>query len=271
MDRLKRVKLLGLAAIGAILIAGCGKGEMANDSAYRTDTAKSEATAPLHNAARTVGGDRNVVRHARMTVQVDNLDNAEKQLKSAVTQQGGYVVYESGTDLGGSQPVMSLEIRVPEKTFELMVGGIEGLGKRTEKSITASDITEQVLDLEAQLHQAKQNADVLSQTKNPTYNPGFASIKNQIKNLEQERDAMVNRSSMSSIDLTLQQKPGAPGSDAATAGWGSDTWNAALSSASNVFRFFGAIGIWLLAFSPVWLLGLVIGYFVLRRQRRATA
>ncbi len=215
----------------------------------------SGAPAPMHDAVRLQGAPRSVLRSAVLAVDVENLDKSEKQMKQAIKDAGGYVDHEEGDNLASETPVLRLTIRVPEKTFDDVLTGFEALGHRTQKSISASDLTEQILDAEAQL-QAEKQAPI-----------DGARLPERIKQLEAERDTLAARAAMSTIDLTLQQKPNAGLATAASASWGSDTWNAALSSSLNAFRVVGAVAIWLLAYSPIWA-PICIGSLWLYRSRR---
>ena len=182
------------------------------------------------------------MRQGVLTVEVESLDKAEKAMKESVVSHGGYIDHEEGSNLAGEEPVMTLTIRVPEPSFEQMLAGFESLGHRTQKSISASDLTEQILDVQAQVKALKQTGSANE----------FGTGSSQLKNLESEQLRLSSQAAMSTIDLTLLQKPNAGFSTAAHANWGGDTWNAAVSSAMGAFRVVGAIGIWLLVYSPIW-------------------
>jgi len=211
--------------------------------------------APLHTASRESGAPRSVARQATLSVDVDNLEKAENQMKESIAQAGGYIDHEEGNDLAGEQPSMRLTIRVPETSFEGTLSGFEKLGHRTEKSISASDLTEQILDAQAQIKQVK--------AVNATNSTA------QLAQLQAERDQLVLKGTMSTIDLTLQQKPTADYAAAASTGWGSDTWNAALSSAIGTFRVVGAIAIWLFVYSPLWLVPCLVAMGFRKHWKRS--
>jgi len=259
------------AVASLIVLSGCSKSDdaAAASASPASYAAKAESTpyggavggampgtvagdtefggAPLHTASRQPGAQRSVLRSATLTVDVENLDKAEKQMKESVKAAGGYIDHEEGTDLASESPVMRLTIRVPERSFDDVLTGFEALGHRTQKSISASDLTEQILDSEAQLKEAQRERGEVS--ANDVLEPSTAA---RIKQLQAERDSLAAQAAMSTIDLTLQQKPNAVFATAANASWGSDTWNAALSSSLGAVRVIGAVGIWLLAFCPLW-------------------
>jgi hypothetical protein len=214
--------------------------------------------APMHYAARQQGSNRSVLRQASLGVDVENLDKAEQGMRELITKNGGYIHHEESDNLASEQPTLRLTIRVPEKSFEEVLAGFQALGRRTQLAISASDLTEQILDAEAELKQLKQNSQ----------DYGAAE---RIKNAQQQRDSLASQAAMSTIELTLQQRANAGMSSAANANWGTDTWNSAMSAAIASFRVVGAIAIWLLAFSPIWGAILVAGWLGARSWKRSVS
>ncbi|HVT13678.1 MAG TPA: DUF4349 domain-containing protein [Fimbriimonadaceae bacterium] len=252
--------MLAIAVIS--ILAGCssadrGTGSSA-DQTSSYDAAKEALSnrAPMHEVARQIGEQRAVVRQATLDVDVENIDKAEKRMKEIIASNAGYIDHEEGTGLAGDRPVLHLTIRVPEKSFEDVLSGFEGLGHRTQKSISAGDLTEQILDLEAQLKQMKATPR----------NDGLGL--ETLKNLVGQRDALAAKAAMSTIELTLHQKPSAALSTAANANWGGDTWNAAMTSALGAFRVIGALAIWALVYSPIWGLAAFGLVLALRLRKR---
>jgi len=215
--------------------------------------ADTQVDAPMHTAARQPGAERSAVRNATLAVEVDNLERAEAKMKGSVTARGGYIDHEEGMDLASQTPVLQLTIRIPEKSFDDVLAGFEALGRRTQKSISASDLTEQILDAEAQLKQAE------GQVK---------PAVEQVAQFRAQRDELLAKAAMSSIDLTLAQRPDVGLAAAANTSWGSDTWNSAASSAMDAYRFVGTIGIWLLVYSPLWLVPCLIAFAIHRHWKR---
>jgi hypothetical protein len=212
------------------------------------------------------------VRQASLSVEVSNLEKAEKEIKKVITAGGGYIDHEIGEDLASENPRMQLTIRIPEKAFEQAITAFEALGRRVQKSISSSDLTEQILSNEAQLQQLRRDQALLIEGgKGVSMNSGFDSLKDRIKMLQQQKDALAGQAAMSTIELSLQQKANADLATVANAGWGTDTWNSAVSSAMGAFRFIGGIAIWLLVYSPIWGGLVMLALFGYRGWKRAAA
>jgi hypothetical protein len=253
--------------------AGCSKASEMDASDHRSAVgadAYSEfnkpnpAQAPLHAASRQQGAERSVVKSGTLSVEVDSLEKAEKAMRSAVVEKGGYIYHEEGDNLASTEPSLHVVIRIPEKTFDDSMAGFIALGRRTQQSVQASDNTEEILDTEARLKQLQQAQSAHSARRIST---AHGSVDSEVAHLLAEKATMQAQAAMSSIDLTLYQKPNAEVAASAHANWGSDAWNAALSSATNAFRVIGAATIWLVVFSPIWGFVLAVGLWIRKAQR----
>jgi hypothetical protein len=199
-----------------------------------------------------------------MGVNVDDIKAAEKTMRQVVDETGGYIVHLESERLAGQEPTLRLTLRVPDAQFDSAMARLEGLGLAIYKTISASDVTEQILDSEARLKQLSKERETLSKKGNH-----FSAdmMKDQLQKLTSQRNDLANKASMSTIDLELMQKPNAAVS-AANASWGSDTWNAAVSSAMGAFRVVGSILIWLFVYSPLWGIGVAAAMWARRMARR---
>lgn len=230
-------------------------GEKANGSEYATNGA------PMHAAARQPGADRSVIHSANMGLEVEKISEAEKGMKKVVKENGGFIVNLQSSQQAGENPTLTLTLKVPEKNFEDAMTQLEGLGFAAFKNISASDITEEILSAEAQLKQLQNEVPTDGRIGQSPY------LKNQIDQVRAQRDQLMLQASMSTIDLTMQQKPNP--ALMASSSWGSDTWNAALSSAMTAFRVIGATAIWLLVYSPIWGVLLFGTIWVVKHSKRS--
>ena len=212
----------------------------------------------MHTAARQPDAQRAVIHSANMGLDVDKLSEAEKGMKKVVKENGGFIVDLQSAQQEGQLPTLRLTLRVPEKNFEDTMTALEGLGFATYKNISASDITEDILFAEARLQQLQQGMVKV--------NGIVTDHTDEIKQVRTERDQLMMRASMSTIELVMQQKPNA--AMMASSSWGSDTWNAALSSAMTAFRVIGAVAIWLLVYSPIWGVIVAAGIWAVRHSKR---
>ncbi|RTL63900.1 MAG: DUF4349 domain-containing protein [Pseudonocardiaceae bacterium] len=102
---------------------------------------------------QSVGPDRAVVRTATVRVEVADPAGTAGDVRAAVTATGGYVADERSTSSRSS-----LTVKVPAAQLDAFVARVAGLGTVTDRSSTARDVTDQLVDTDARV--AAQRASV---------------------------------------------------------------------------------------------------------------
>ncbi len=100
--------------------------------------------------------DAMLIRTGSARLEVDSLDTAIAQVRSLAARLGGHV--SSSAIQAGRERVReaSLEIRVPAVRFDEAIGGLDPLGTVEAVHVTAQDVGEEVVDVEARLGSARQ-------------------------------------------------------------------------------------------------------------------
>ncbi|GAY08960.1 DUF4349 domain-containing protein [Pseudonocardia sp. N23] len=101
----------------------------------------------------TVGPDRAVIRTATVRIEVADPAGTAGDVRAAVTAAGGYVADERSTSRRSD-----LTVKVPAAQLDAFVNRVAGLGTVTERSSTARDVTDQLIDTDARV--AAQRASV---------------------------------------------------------------------------------------------------------------
>lgn len=129
-----RPPLLGLlVAIAALFAVGCAK-----------ETAGSMGSIEQAGAP---SDDRQLVRTAWITVEVDSMAVAIETATAIATQAGGNV---EGSEVRREAPAR-LHLRVPAASLDSVLVALSGLGEERRRSVTSRDVTENVRDSEAEL------------------------------------------------------------------------------------------------------------------------
>ena len=127
----------------------------APDSDFGSATSKEDApsgrsTSPSQDApAQPI---RQVIYSAGLQLVVVSVADATRSVKSFAEQAGGYL-QESNSS--------SITIRVPADKFENILERIASLGEVVDRSVKASDVTEEMLDLNIRLENARKTRDRL--------------------------------------------------------------------------------------------------------------
>jgi len=234
-----------------------------NDAAYSESSAGSGSTGTVD--------DRKIVRTGTLNVEVADISKSLDEIAAIASQYNGFVVSSNqrGDD---DNPSGYISIRVPSDKFNDALQKLKTLAiKVTYENTNSQDVTEQYMDLKAQLKnyeateaqylellkKAESVKDVLEVQKELSVVRGsIERTKGRIQYLERTTD-------MSLIEVQLQKsKP-----------IGESTWDVGgifKSAVDGLIVFAKAllgILIWVLVFSPLWIIVLVI-IFVVRRRKK---
>lgn len=239
---------------------------MSEDSAY----------APVAGGGpgETSATDRKIVRTGSITMEVSDISKSQAEITDIAGQYKGYVV-SSNLRAEQEYPTGYISIRVPAGSFNDVMQKLRALAlKVTNENSNSQDVTEQYTDLEAQLHNYQATeAQYLELLKKADKVPDMLEVQRELSNVRGNIERVKGRmqylertSDMSLIEITLQKsKP-----------LGESTWDVAgiFKSAVDGLIVLGkvilGILIWLVVFSPVWIIVLVI-IFLVRRRKKAQA
>ncbi|MGI8923729.1 MAG: DUF4349 domain-containing protein [Fimbriimonadales bacterium] len=219
--------------------------------------------------------DRAVVRTGNLSLRVANLKQSETKATSLVKSWGGYVEDSESSDLESEHPSMLLTLRVPEAHFETALTKFEELGVRTAKSVTGKDVTAQLVDMDARLKNLRAQEETYRQILGHSNKVGevlsvqqhLSEIRGEIEAMAASRQSMAKLAALSTISLTLQQRPAAKELQG-DAGWASDAWASATQTLGDAFKALSVAVIWAFVYAPLWLPIAFFGRVLARRVAR---
>ncbi len=119
----------------------------ANQQVNFLSTATASGTVPAGSYSTSFGG-RMVELEGDLTVQVGDVKAASDQVARLATLFNGYVASSYFDDSGSGATIV---MRVPEGNFSLVMRSLSTLGTVKAQSISSNDVTEQYVNLQAQL------------------------------------------------------------------------------------------------------------------------
>jgi hypothetical protein len=255
--------------------AGAAKAEAEAQAQLRVGAG---ADSGLESKNATVEGqvfERKVIRTARLTVRVKSIESAEDAVTAWVEQARGYVDNTTSNNLNGKNPSMTLTVRVPQAKFSQALAAFEKLGVRTSKNIESSDVTQQIVDMDARLKNLRSQEETYRAILRTTRRVGeiidvqerLSMIRGEIESMQAQRDSTAKLAALSTISVTLDQRP--PAEDAQSIGWVEDTWSSATGALGEAFKSLSVIGIWILVYSPIWIPLSLVTVWGWRRALRA--
>jgi hypothetical protein len=102
--------------------------------------------------------DRSIIYTGDLTVRVEKVDDAAVRAKTLVEGVAGYVAADKRAD-ADRRTEAHLTLRVPAEKFMSTVDALVALGRPESRSLSTEDVTQQVVDLDAQITSQKASVD----------------------------------------------------------------------------------------------------------------
>jgi hypothetical protein len=172
-------------------------------------TSAATATAPVGSYSTSFGG-RMVELDGYLTIQVSDLKAATDEAGRLAMSYDGYVAASSFDDSGSGA---SITLRVPSDNFSSAMRSLSSLGVVKVQSISSNDVTEQYVNLQAQLdsYMTEEAAllRILNSSKTVTEaldtENAIQSTQAQINNLQGQLRVMQRLVSFGTINIQLTQ------------------------------------------------------------------
>jgi Domain of unknown function (DUF4349) len=223
-----------------------------------------------------------LIKTATLQITVPGVMQTIEQVKTIAQQQQGDVL-----NLNDRLPTeanrhrtASLQIRVPQAKLDAALQALKKLGEVDSQSVTAEDVSTQLVDFQARLKNLRRTEEMLldimgrsgGMTDVLRVSQELSGVRSQIEQITAQLSAMQNQVAYSVIRLNLLEAKATVRSQPAVDTQISNTWDSATHSFSKLTVDLLQLGIWLLVYSPYWVvLGAIAFYgyrFKTRRSRR---
>lgn len=163
--------------------------------------------------AGEAGIDQKIIRTASVSLEVRNVSASLDPLRSIATAHGGYVGSLSVSTRYGDRLYATLTMRVPAREFDSTIAGIKTLGSLRSESLSADDVTEEYVDLQARrtalANQLAQYSRIMERAVNVSE---ILEVQVQIERVQVEIDRidgrlkyLDNRVDYATITVSLQE------------------------------------------------------------------
>ena len=162
-----RLRLLGLAAallVGAATLAACGEQSASTGPAVAEAPAMmAEGEAMMDSGAMMDQGsvmqqapaDREIIRTGYLSMRVENMQTSIGKVRELIAASGGIISAEDASGSGGSEDegitYANITAQIPADGLDAFVKEVSALGVVDNVSITAQDVTQQGIDLDARI------------------------------------------------------------------------------------------------------------------------
>ncbi len=171
--------------------------EAAKDAAGRPSAANRAAVSPPNGppAAGTSPDafTRSVIRTARLAVEVDRYDAGARRLLDVAEGAGGFIADSSyGEDDG--RPRGEFTLRVPAGRFAAAIKDVEAMGMVRQRQISAQDVTEEYVDLQArQRNLERHEQQLLTFMDRATKVPDLLAVEQELSRVRGQIEQITGR------------------------------------------------------------------------------
>jgi hypothetical protein len=195
---------LGVEREAQMLRSGGGGGS--NGTASAPPEAKSDELA---------SAGRLIAYQVTMTIEVKEFESANNKLRKIMDAEGGYIANSDFIETPNQPKRASLVLRVPAVKLAIILAQVRELGRVKEEHMNSEEVTEQVVDLEARLKNARATEQrLIDVLNNRTGKVGdilqveqeISRTRENIERMEAQREGVVKRVEMATVTLTLAEE-----------------------------------------------------------------
>jgi hypothetical protein len=177
------------------------------------EPAPAPTPSPTNGGDQTIDTDRMIIRTANMQLVVDDVRNTIDEVTDLSENLGGFVVNSSSWK-EGERVVGQITIRVPSSDFNYAMGILRGMAVEvTSETTSAQDVTEEYVDLEAQLRNLEATeAQLLQLMEKAVKVEDILNVQRELSRVQQDIERVKGRmqylertSAMSLIQVSLEQ------------------------------------------------------------------
>ncbi|MBW4626063.1 MAG: DUF4349 domain-containing protein [Brasilonema octagenarum HA4186-MV1] len=254
--------------------------QLADTAARSALTEVSETTSTTAQAAQITRPRQQLIKKAAITLIVDSVDKSIDAVSQIISQQQGDLIKleEQQPKNESARHTATIQLRIPQNLLEPTLEKLTKLGSVQSRNITAVDVGDQIVDIQARLSnlritesnlqkimdRAGSVRDVLSVAKE------LSNVRQSIEQIDAQLKNLQNQVAYSTITLNIEA---AVSGNAPQRTFGSQMQSAWNNSTHSLAEFtFGLVkmGIWLAVYSP-YLLILAAASYGLTRWRRNNA
>ena len=174
-------------------------------------------TPPPPTAGKTAAeAEQRIIKTGFLSLVVDSVNDTVQQIEELTNEIDGFVQSSSVSERGDGTHQGSMTVRVPVDKMETAMEDIKSLANVVEtERVTGQDVTEQYTDLQARLKNARSQEEryreLLDQAEDVqdilAIEQQLNQIRNEVEHLEGRLQSLENRTSYSTINVTLAEEP----------------------------------------------------------------
>ncbi|AFZ26988.1 hypothetical protein Cylst_4936 [Cylindrospermum stagnale PCC 7417] len=280
----RKSTLFASLLLGGVIFTSCATNPQSFKQLEATQGANQAAEAPATkidsqaaSASPTPRQLPQLIKKAAMTVIVNSVDQSIDAVSQIINKQQGDLI-----GLNEQQPTKetalhtaSIQLRVPQNLLEPTLEELAKLGTVENRNITAEDVGDRLVDFQARLTNLQKTEvnfqkimdragsvrDVLSVAQE------LSNVRQSIEQINAQLKNLQNQVAYSTITLKLEAAVSSTSPQRNLGSQIQETWNNSTNSFAAFTLGLLKFGIWLIVYSPYFLI-LAAGIYGLNRWRR---
>lgn len=285
-----KVSTLLCGLLSSALLLGCAaaptsSGSKMPDAGAPAASESSTSNAAAADASAAVAEVPKVrpqlIKNASLEVSVLSVEKTLKTVSTIVQNQQGDVLglQDQAPQTDRDHHTLSMQLRIPQERLDATLDALAKLGTVQGRSITAEDVSAQLVDLSARLRNLRKTEQTLLSIMERSGSIGdvlrvsqeVSKTREQIEQLSAQLSNLKNQVAYSTITLQLVEATTTNRSGQPLGLQFGETWNRATSSVSGLTVSLLKLGLWLIAYTPYLLIMVGIGVLLYRRKHRRMA
>ena len=158
---------------------------------------------------------RLIAYQVTMAVEIKEFETAKTKLRQIMDAEGGYITNSDFVETPNRPKRANLVLRIPAVKLATILGQVRELGRVKEEHMNSEEVTEQVVDLEARLKNARSTEQrLIDVLNNRTGKVGdilqveqeISRTRENIERMEAQRQNLMRRVEMATVTLTLAEE-----------------------------------------------------------------
>lgn len=196
-----------IAALALLALSACSSPDQVASDAVSADMSGTYAESAPSGERVT---QPSIIRTGSLTLVVSDVAESEEQVTSLVQDAGGRI--DSRDVIGGdSGPMITLVSRIPAESFDAVLTAIADLGEVSTLYENSSDVTLQVIDLEARIATLTDSIARLRELQNQAQSVAdlvaveteLANRQAELESLQSQRTYLADQVDFATLSVTL--------------------------------------------------------------------
>ncbi|HEY9763140.1 MAG TPA: DUF4349 domain-containing protein [Trichocoleus sp.] len=221
-----------------------------------------------------------LVKQVNLTLILNDVDNGIETLSQLTQQlQGDMLALQDWQPQQNNTPrQVTLTLRVPQQNLDKALDQVRQLGDVQQQSITATDVSDQLVDMEARLRNLRQSETALLKIMDRSgkisevleVSRQLSTVRESIERIDAQQQQLKRQVAYSTINLTLTSAIAASPNPRPLGETLGSSWQSATHSVGSVTVGLLKISLWLLAYSPYLAAIAFIAFFGYRWHRQGS-